>query len=446
MSSGDAAVTRVKNDTAYYDIVIVGGGMVGLALVHMLVQAIPNLRLCLLEKHLPSDAGSPDLGDSGEANPMSAKLNGTKSPGAKSDILSTALAKDSVTILKQLGLWQGLAPFANPIDKVHVSDRGHLGAMSFFASELAGAFNQQDPSVDTGERGGSQPLGYVVENLSFSQHLSQRAKTYPNLHLRAETVERLAPGKDCAHLTLADGTTLRADLVVVADGAQSALRTSLGIGVDVDDYRQHAIVTNIDLENTHQNVAYERFTADGPLALLPLKGRRCALVWTVLSDDVNERMNLSDDLFLQHLQSVFGYRLGRFRGLGERVQYPLTRKLAREQVRTSIVLMGNAAHLLHPIAGQGFNLALRDCASLARVLKAAKDDRLGFGELSVLRQYLACQQQDQWRTAFIGHNFNRIFSSGLAPVKAVRNLGLLGLELVPTLKNRLLKQMIGDVT
>ncbi|WP_206019614.1 2-octaprenyl-6-methoxyphenyl hydroxylase [Pseudomaricurvus alkylphenolicus] len=403
------------NELEPVDIAIIGGGMVGATLAALLAQANPNWRIALLEAFELPAAGEPIYQPS-------------------FDDRSTAIAWGSVTLLQQAGLWDILRQQATPIHQVHVSDRGHLGG-----------------SLIDRHQAGVEALGYVVPNTWIGRTLLSHLHQLPNLQLLAPAqVGRIQPVADGARLSLryqGEEYSLHTDLVVIADGARSPLRESLGIDLAVEDYRQTAVIANISLDQPHQGVAYERFTDEGPLALLPLggsvQGCQSALVWTQPSECVGELLQASDDDFLQRLQQRFGYRLGRLIEVGKRDSYPLALSVAKEQVRSSIVIMGNAAHFLHPVAGQGFNLALRDCAALAATLKQnIPGERLG--SLSRLQQYQQQQQLDQQLTIQFSDQLTKWFSSSALPRAALRALGFIGLEAVAPAKGWLTQQTMGS--
>ncbi len=408
------------------DIAIIGGGMVGAALAALLAKADPRWRIAVIEAF-------PLLPDQ---SPTSYRPS--------FDDRSTAIAHGSVLLLQQLGLWDSLRQYATPIEQVHVSDRGHLnGAL----------IDRHQVGVDA--------LGYVIPNAWIGQVLLAHLQGLDNLDwLAPARVSRLKPVAGGAELTVVSGNSSASDgagsvvhrtsLAVIADGAQSSLRDSLGIDVAVQAYGQSAVITNVNLDEPHQGIAYERFTDLGPMAMLPLggsqAGRQAALVWTLPESEVDAVMALSDEAFLQRLQLRFGFRLGRLTGIGKRDSYPLSLAVAKEQVRSSLVVMGNAAHFLHPVAGQGFNLALRDCAALAATLQQAAREQQPLGKLSVLQQYLQVQAQDQQLTIGISDQLTKWFSHPGLPQAALRALGFIGLECVPPAKQWLSQQTMGNIS
>ncbi len=394
------------------DITIIGGGMVGAAQAALLAQTNPQWRITLIET-FPMPDGKPSFQPS-------------------FDDRSTAIAHGSVMLLQQLGIWSQLQQHGTPIDQVHVSDKGHLGGA---------LIDRRDQHVEA--------LGYVVPNAWIGRVLIAHLHQLPNVEIIAPaTVETLQPQMGGALLQLRSGQgplTLTAQLAIIADGAQSPLRQSLGIDCQLESYQQTAIIANIGLEQPHNGVAFERFTDQGPMALLPLgeslEGRSSALVWTQPTADAEDILSLSDDQFLQQLQQRFGHRLGRFVSVGKRDSYPLSLSVAKEQIRSSIVVMGNAAHFLHPVAGQGFNLALRDCAALATSLMEKRD--VSLGALPRLNRYMELQRLDQQATIHFSDQLTKLFSTASLPQAALRALGFIGLECVPPAKHWFTRQTMG---
>lgn len=404
-------------------IAIVGGGMVGASLALLLAAACEEWEVVVIEAFsLPEPDG--------------------KQPAAlfqpSFDGRSTALSAGTVDILSRLGIWSEMARHTTPIKTVHVSDKGHL----------AGALLQSN-DYDVAA------LGYVIENAWMGPVLLHRLRAQKNITcLAPATVESIQFQQAGALLQVrsaeepeSDPIPLACDLAVIADGADSTLRKRLGIDVDITDYQQTAIVTNVAFEKPHGGVAFERFTEQGPLALLPMgeseDGCSGALVWTHPTEVATDIMALNDADFLQQLQKQFGFRLGCFTRVSQRAHYPLSLMVAKEQIRSSMVLMGNAAHFLHPVAGQGFNLALRDCAMLAEQLIQARDRHLPLGSLPVLQAYIESQSWDQRLTIGFSDQVSRLFSSAKRSSMLLRSCGLLGLEALPAAKNFLAQQTMG---
>jgi 2-octaprenylphenol hydroxylase len=398
-----------------FDIAIVGGGMVGTSLASVLAASQPQLRIALIEAQPFAQADEIHFQTSFDAR-------------------STALSFGTAAILRELGLWKLLQQHVTPISQVHVSDRGHF---------LGGVIDATENNLDA--------VGYVVENAWLGKVLLGHVQTQKNIQCFASsTVTELLPQQDCALLSVTTDTQellIKTTLAVIADGGDSPIRNALGIGTQVRAYGQTAIITNVEFSEPHKGVAYERFTADGPIALLPLgesaHAQQSALVWTLPAAQADEVFALSDTDFLKQLQARFGFRVGRFTRVAKRFAYPLQLVLAEEQIRSHLVLLGNAAHFLHPVAGQGFNLALRDCACLVETLRDAIAAKKSPGDLAVLQNYLAKQQLDQHITIEFSDKLVRMFSSDYLPLVAIRHLGLLSLESIPLIKNQFIAQTMG---
>lgn len=350
------------------------------------------------------------------------------------DARSTALSYSTRLIYERLGLWDELARWLCPIESIHVSSRGRFGSTLMRASDHGWA-----------------ALGYVVENAWLGNALIQALYRQDRVELLSPCkVVEAVPGPDHVALRLSgEGPAeLAAGLLVVADGAGSGLRESLGVRVQEKPYRQHAVVANVSTAQPHKGCAYERFTRWGPVAMLPLlgvegAGNRSALVWTVSPDEAAELQDCPAPQFLEALQERFGYRLGRLREVGERHAYPLSLVQCPEQVRQGVVVMGNAAHALHPVAGQGFNLALRDVDELSRVLREACAAGESPGSLPVLQRYERRQRSDQRRTIEFSDRLPALFMQSDPVVGVARDLALSGLDIMPSLKQGFVRYAAG---
>lgn len=381
---------------------IIGGGLVGASLALALQQGARERgwKILLIEPFAPGDSYQPSY-----------------------DARSTALSYGSRQIYQRLGVWSAIETRAAPITAIHVSDRGRFGAARLTAED------EQVPA-----------LGYVVEN-AWLGHCLWQALDGEVVEWRCPAeVTRLDAVADGYRLTLADGTELECDLAVLADGGRSGLREQLGIAVNDQPYQQSALIANVTPGHPHNGEAFERFTAEGPMALLPLPDDRCALVWTRPSMDAQRLLSLPDSAFLAELQDTFGFRLGGILQVGARHLYPLALIEAREQIRPHLAVLGNAAHSLHPIAGQGFNLSLRDTLALAETLL---DSPARPGDFGVLQAYLRGQQLDQELTVGFSDRVTRLFSSSQTLLASGRTLGLLGLDLLPPAKRWFARQAMG---
>lgn len=388
-----------------YDVVIIGGGIVGNTLALILANA--NLRVALVEA-LPKTQ--------------------LRSLGANKRTI--VLSYSSRLIFEALGCWPFFENYACPIHKIHISDRGQYGTSKIEAHE------ENIPA-----------LGYVLSANAIGSIVLQHVYQHRNITV-------LQPAQFCSHqenvdeivVTIRSGNEeikLRSDLLIAADGHNSAVRKFQGIGIKKQDYQQTAIFCNLELKRSHQNTAYERFTSEGPLAILPLLKNQAALIWTVSSEKAKKLMETSDPAFLHSLQDHFGYRLGRFLACSERGSLPLSLITAEKQISSKVVLVGNAAHTLHPVAGQGLNLALRDIAVLAEELLQAKKHNLPLWDHQVLRNYFNHRQVDQRKVIGLTNSLVGLFSTSLLPIMLARSSGLILLDRLSGLKKTLTRTTLG---
>ena len=394
-------------------IAIVGGGMVGVSLALMMARAFPNKSICIFESGALQDQAVPKL---------------------DLDARSTAVSAGSARILKDSGVWDAISKQVCNINRVHVSDQGQWGITDFTRAENK-----------------DEPLGYVIENTWLTSQLSAAVSSYSNVTLiapsRVTDLQVKAGVTEVSYTVNENQHKVETELLIVADGANSPLRSKVGIGYTEFDYKQHGVIANIAVDRAHNGDAFERFTPSGPIALLPLNGEKnqhlYSLVWTCPGEQIENILAQSNEAFIHSLQTQFGYRCGQILEVSQRKSYPLTRIRAQEQVRSGMVIMGNAAHSLHPVAGQGFNLALRDCSQLVRVLKRAVLSDQPMGDLRTLLDYQRSQAMDQSVTQLLSHGFIRFFGSSHPAAKITRTLGLKSLTWVPGLKQSFFEQMMG---
>jgi len=391
-----------------FDVAIVGGGMVGANLAVALAPL--GLSVALIES-VPFDSA---------ANPSF-------------DERTTALSNGSRRILETLGLWPSVAGAATPIRKIHISDQGHFG----FAR------------IDAAEQG-LAALGFVLPNRVLGAALWSRivaGGTGVRTFCPVEVLE-VTPGEHAVDVEMraADGVTanVQAKLIVAADGVNSVVRRALGVGAESRDYGQTAVITTVLPQRFHDHVAYERFTSTGPLALLPLSDGRCTLVLTLDTELASRALAWSDAEFLAETQSRFGFRLGRFLQVGRRAAYPLALTQSERTSARRCALVGNAAQALHPVAGMGFNLGLRDVACLAELIAANRtagtDDP---GDAGLLAEYDTWRASDRLAIIRFTDGLVRIFSTRLRFVRSLRNLGLLAFDLAPPAKDALSRLSTG---
>lgn len=388
-----------------YDLLIVGGGLVGASLACAVADL--GLRIGLVEAVPFAAAAQPSYDDR-----------------------SLALAYGSRRIFEGLGLWPAIQPIATPIVRIHISERGGLGCARL---------DSRDQGVEA--------LGYVVEARSLGAALADRLNALSNVELLCpaslETVTVLTDSAEATLQCLQQTLHCRTRLLVAADGAHSRVRQQLGITALRWTYGQAAIIANVTPQHPHCHIAYERFTDSGPLALLPLSEGRCALVCSVDEADQTKLLALDDAAFLAYAQDRFGERLGRWQRVGRRQAYPLFLMKAREHARQRVAVIGNAAHTLHPIAGQGFNLGMRDVAALAEVIADARQAGQDIGTWTVLSRYAAWRRWDQRQAVGFTDGLARLFSNPLPPLRHARNLSLLAFDLLPPVKRLLARRTMG---
>jgi 2-octaprenyl-6-methoxyphenol hydroxylase len=393
-----------------YDLAICGGGLVGASLALMLKPL--GLQVLLIEAQPFKDSGHPSF-----------------------DERTTALSNGTRRIFDAIGVWPLIERQATPIKRIHISDRGRFGFARLSAEE------QNLPA-----------LGQVIPNWQMGAALWQR--------LQQECIELMAPAK-VLNSQEQGGTRsisveyngqvqmINARLVVAADGAQSLLRDAAGIEHSQWDYGQTAIISNALSQKFHDYCAYERFTPTGPLAVLPLSDARVGLIWMQAHDRAQQMLSWSDERFLAEFQQQFGFRLGKLLKVGARHAYPLSLIRADAHQHARLALMGNAAQMLHPIAGQGLNLGLRDAASLAELLADAQRDvnsrggALDAGDAVLLAQYATWRREDSRRIVVFTDGLVRVFNQPLGPVKLLRDLGLLAFDLMPAAKDAMAQLSFG---
>ncbi|AXF46031.1 2-octaprenyl-6-methoxyphenyl hydroxylase [Acinetobacter johnsonii] len=387
------------------EVIIVGGGMVGLSLALMLAKQ--NIAVKLLEA-----IKYPNYDDENLA-PYHSSF----------DARNSALSRRTVQIYQELGLWSALQEHATPILEVNITEQGSFGKARLKA-----------------EQEKVESFGQVIENAWLGRVLLTEVQKQPLIELiDGVQVTQLTQDADMAYIDASRGEeqlSLQAKLVIAADGRDSFCRKALGIGASEHDYDQVAIVTTVQTSKPHNHVGFERFSSLGPLALLPLPGEyRRSVVWPVKKGTEGEWLgDENDQHFLDALQDTYGDRAGKFQKTGKRFSFPLSQVLAEKQAVGRVVLMGNAAHTIHPVAGQGFNLCMRDAHVLVRYLTEQIAQNADLGDAVMLQAYEASRLTDQQRVIKFCDSVVRGFSNSNPILKFIRNTGLVAFDTIPGIK------------
>jgi len=400
----------------HFDLIIIGGGLAGASLACALknagdIKPANNgpLKVALIEAY---------------------ELNTDLQPSY--DDRTVALSYGSRCIFDSMGLWASLESYAEAINTIHISDRGHFGVTRL-----------------TREQEGVEALGYVLENKRIGQQLYTFINdgTQANISLFCPAV-LTALQQDEQQVSVAieingEQKNLQGKLLVAADGNNSQVMQLLCIGSNRQSYDQTALITNVTTSKKHNNVAYERFTDSGPLAFLPMQANRCSVVWTLSPQQADYLYALDEAEFLTQLQQRFGFRLGEIKKVGKRQIYPLFLQAASQMVHGRVVIIGNAAHSVHPVAGQGFNLALRDIALLSELIVDTCRGTGDIGAQAMLQEYARLREQDIKRVYRFTDALVKTFSNAITPLAHLRSLSLLVVDLLPDIKHQLATQSMG---
>jgi len=385
------------------DVVIAGGGPVGLTLAAALVQAAPGLGVTLVDD---------------------------RPPGTRDDGRASAISAAGKLMFEQLGVWSRVADSAQPVHDMIVTD-------SRVRDVVRPIFLTFDGTLDDGE-----PFAHMVPNAVLVPALLAAAEAGGATVLAPETVSAFVMGDGAIEVRLGGGS-IQAGLLVAADGVRSRLRDLAGIRTLQWDYGQVGLVATVAHERPHNGRAEEHFLPSGPFATLPLQGNRSSLVWTETKADADRLMAADDATFAGELARRFGHHLGALAVEGKRHAYPLSLRLARDFVRPRFALVGDAAHSIHPLAGQGLNLGLRDVAALAETIVEARRLGLDIGALDILERYQAWRRFDTLEMGAITDGLNRLFSNDSRILRGIRDIGLGLVDRVPFLKRAMISQAAG---
>jgi 2-octaprenyl-6-methoxyphenol hydroxylase len=386
------------------ELIVVGGGLAGLTLG--IACASAGIEVAIVDREDPATM-----------------------LGEPFDGRTTAIAHGSKQVLDGIGLWPLLASQAEPILEIRVAD----GQSPLFLH-----YDHRDL--------GAAPLGYIVENRVLRRALIERARALPGLrHLAPLAVERVERGAGAAIAFLADGSTLKGELVAACDGKNSPLRRAAGIRTVAWDYPQTGIVCTVRHQHPHRGVAVEHFLPAGPFAILPMTGRRSSIVWTERADLAPAILALDEPGFAAELERRFGDFLGAVEPVGPRWSYPLSLLHAERYTAPRLALVGDAAHVIHPIAGQGLNLGIRDIAALAELVVDARRLGLDIASPEMLRRYERRRRFDNLALAAVTDGLNRLFSNDVPPVRLARDLGLALVDRLPPVKRLLMRHAMGVV-
>jgi 2-octaprenyl-6-methoxyphenol hydroxylase len=387
-----------------YDLVIGGGGLAGNCLALALKDT--GLKIAIIEANSREQLHESPAGDR-----------------------ALALAAGTVKMLEAMGIWQGVTQVATAIENIHISDQGHFGKVRLSA---------QQEHV--------QALGYVITARDIETHVAKLVSDAEIGLICPSRLVGLMAGHDAINVSLKCGDeplNISAKLLVGADGGNSSIRKLLEIPQHTTEYGQTALVTTVKAFLPHNNTAFERFTAFGPLALLPVDTHQCAVVWTRSSEDAEALMSGSEADFLAGLQQCFGYKLGKLSLAAPRRAFPLSLIRAEKMIANRTVIIGNAVHQLHPVAGQGFNLGLRDVTQLAEMIIKQNQTGQDIGAADFLTAYAESRQKDHDQTIGFTNSVVRIFSTDWLALAAARNIGLAVLDHIPAAKTWLARHAMG---
>lgn len=388
-----------------YDVVIIGAGMVGASLACALAPS--GLRIAIIEAVTLKNDYQPSYDDRGL----------TLSPSTK-------------RILEYIGVWQNVLPAINPIKKIHISEQGRFGFTHLDASQTH-----------------NNELGYVVVARSLGQALHKKMTSFENITLicpaELKSFKQSTEGMSVEISHSDRNELITTGLLVGADGSQSLVRRLAAINIKEHDFKQTAIVANVTTQKPNQATAYERFTHHGPVALLPIDKNRSVLVFTVATENADQYMSMTDAQFINEIETEFGRRLGKIEQVGQRRSYPIMFIEALEQYQQQLILLGNAAHSIHPNSAQGFNLGLRDVAGLAECIFAGIEKGLDIDDITILENYIDLRVPDQQRVMRFTNRLASSFYNKNPLLIPARNLAMLMIDTIPTVKDSFIQQAMG---
>lgn len=401
----------MQND---FDIIIVGGGLAGNCLALALKDS--GLRIAVIEANTREQLQNSPAGDR-----------------------TLALSAGTIKILQALDSWKDIKDFATPITDIHISDRGHFGKVRLSAKK---------ERVDA--------LGYVINARHLEGQLATLVDRFSIEQIAVEQprIVQICPARIVGLMSGLESVNigfkqnnkaihLSASLVVGADGGQSSVRRLLEIPQQVTEYGQTALITTVKSSLPHNNTAFERFTKSGPLAVLPVNNQECSVIWTRNHEDAKALMSVNEEEFLAQLQQCFGYSLGEISLTAPRRAFPLSLIRTETMVSGRAVIIGNAAHQLHPVAGQGFNLGIRDVAQLAEMLLGQQQENADLGDSGFLKNYVQIRQKDHDHTIAFTDYLVKIFSTDWLPLATARSISLSVMDHIPVAKSILAKHAMG---
>lgn len=393
----------MTSSNSSYDIVIVGGGLVGMSLAVALSKS--PCSVLLLEQN--------------QAAPLHANVL---------DLRTTGMTRSSEQMFIQAGVWQELAGAATAIERLDISEQGNFGGARIDANQH-----------------GISPIGYMMPNHHLIKILSEQVAKLSNVTILSPaslvSAHENQAGYDITVEHNNKQLSIAVSLLVGADGGNSKVRSLMNISAEHKDYQQSAIITNVRTQKKHRNIAYERFTKHGPLAVLPIEDGCCALIWTQAKDNIDEYIQMDDQTFLQSLQKAFGYRLGKFLEVGKRSAYPLSLTTSNELTRSHAVLIGNAAQTVHPVAAQGFNLGLRDVHTLVHMLGEINYKPEQFPVM--LQEYEQKRLPDRNHVIKLTDGLTRLFAPQIWPAKMLRSIGVRMISSLPAVQRGVLRRNLG---